>query len=133
MGLKKKGFGQGLWNGFGGKVEKGETIEHAAVREVQEEAGITPLGLKKRGKIDFYQFNGEVFEVHFFTATSFSGTPKEWEKLIPKWFDETEIPYDKMFPDDKIWLPMLLGGQKFSGEVWFDKDYKIVKHTIRAI
>lgn len=32
LGLKKRGFGQGLWNGFGGKVEKGETIEKAALR-----------------------------------------------------------------------------------------------------
>ena len=32
LGLKKKGFGMGRWNGFGGKVEKGETIEEAAKR-----------------------------------------------------------------------------------------------------
>lgn len=32
LGLKKKGFGEGRWNGFGGKVEPGETIHEAAVR-----------------------------------------------------------------------------------------------------
>jgi 8-oxo-dGTP diphosphatase/2-hydroxy-dATP diphosphatase len=32
LGLKKKGFGQGRWNGFGGKVEPGETIPDAAFR-----------------------------------------------------------------------------------------------------
>ena len=32
LGLKKRGFGQGRWNGFGGKVEKGETITNAAIR-----------------------------------------------------------------------------------------------------
>ena len=32
LGMKKRGFGQGRWNGFGGKVEKGETILQAAVR-----------------------------------------------------------------------------------------------------
>ena len=32
LGLKKQGFGQGRWNGFGGKVEKGETVEEGAKR-----------------------------------------------------------------------------------------------------
>lgn len=32
LGLKKKGFGEGRWNGFGGKVEKDETVSEGAVR-----------------------------------------------------------------------------------------------------
>ena len=32
LGFKKRGFGAGKWNGFGGKVEAGETIEDAAKR-----------------------------------------------------------------------------------------------------
>ena len=32
LGMKKRGFGEGRWNGFGGKVETGETIPEAAVR-----------------------------------------------------------------------------------------------------
>ena len=37
--MKKRGFGEGKWNGFGGKVEVGETIVEAAAREVKEECG----------------------------------------------------------------------------------------------
>jgi 8-oxo-dGTP pyrophosphatase MutT (NUDIX family) len=40
LGLKKVGFGQGKYGGFGGKVEAGETPEMAAVREMAEETGI---------------------------------------------------------------------------------------------
>ena len=32
LGMKKRGFGEGRWNGFGGKVEEDETIEEAAIR-----------------------------------------------------------------------------------------------------
>lgn len=32
LGMKKRGFGVGRWNGFGGKVEPNETIEEAAKR-----------------------------------------------------------------------------------------------------
>ena len=40
LGMKKRGFGQGRWNGFGGKLHEGETIEQAAKRETFEEAGV---------------------------------------------------------------------------------------------
>ena len=32
LGLKKRGFAKDRWNGFGGKVDPGETIEAAAKR-----------------------------------------------------------------------------------------------------
>jgi 8-oxo-dGTP diphosphatase / 2-hydroxy-dATP diphosphatase len=32
LGLKKRGFGEGKWNGFGGKVNPTETITDAAIR-----------------------------------------------------------------------------------------------------
>ena len=32
LGMKKRGFGAGRWNGFGGKVDPGESIEAAAKR-----------------------------------------------------------------------------------------------------
>ena len=41
LGLKKRGFGAGKWNGFGGKVESTDaSIAAAAAREVQEEANV---------------------------------------------------------------------------------------------
>jgi 8-oxo-dGTP diphosphatase/2-hydroxy-dATP diphosphatase len=40
LGMKKRGFGMGKWNGFGGKVEPAETVEDAALRELEEEAGL---------------------------------------------------------------------------------------------
>jgi len=36
LGMKKRGFGAGWWNGFGGKVQQGETIEEAAKRSTKE-------------------------------------------------------------------------------------------------
>ena len=32
LGMKKRGFGKGKWNGFGGKVQDGEEILDAARR-----------------------------------------------------------------------------------------------------
>lgn len=32
LGLKKRGFRKDKWNGFGGKIEPGESILHGAMR-----------------------------------------------------------------------------------------------------
>ncbi len=40
LAMKKRGFGAGRWNGVGGKIEAGETIVQAAVRECFEEIGV---------------------------------------------------------------------------------------------
>ncbi|HET6924778.1 MAG TPA: NUDIX domain-containing protein, partial [Candidatus Saccharimonadales bacterium] len=53
LAMKKRGFGQGLWNGAGGKVEAGETIEQAMIRECQEEISVTPTTFEKVAVHDF--------------------------------------------------------------------------------
>ena len=49
LGMKKRGFGAGRWNGFGGKVNIVEAIEDSAKREFREEAGIEVKNLNKVG------------------------------------------------------------------------------------
>lgn len=56
LAMKKRGFGEGKWNGAGGKVEEGETIVQAASRELMEETGINiaPDKLEARGVLHFH-------------------------------------------------------------------------------
>jgi 8-oxo-dGTP pyrophosphatase MutT (NUDIX family) len=42
LGMKKRGFGEGKWNGFGGKKEPAETMAECAQRELREESGVCP-------------------------------------------------------------------------------------------
>ncbi|XP_076169489.1 uncharacterized protein LOC143147783 isoform X2 [Ptiloglossa arizonensis] len=74
LGLKKRGFGIGKWNGFGGKVEAGETILQGAIREVKEECGLSAKDLTRIGLLEF-EFEGSevLFEVHVFETYNFSG------------------------------------------------------------
>jgi 8-oxo-dGTP diphosphatase/2-hydroxy-dATP diphosphatase len=138
LGMKKKGFGAGRWNGFGGKVEQGESIEDAAKREVQEEAGVTVDTLEEVGVIsfDFEEDQGKILEVHIFKADSFSGEPAESDEMNPQWFAVDQIPYEQMWSDDQYWLPMLLAGKHFEGNFLFDRpsdatySAKILKHEL---
>ncbi len=131
LGMKKRGFGAGRWNGFGGKLQEGETIEDAAKREMFEEAGITAHSLEKKGMIEFeFSANGDIFEVHIFRVNGFSGNPEESEEMRPQWFQVEEIPYDMMWPDDIHWLPLFLAGKKFKGKFIFGENDIILDHTL---
>lgn len=134
LGMKKKGFGEGKWNGFGGKVQEGESIEDAARREVTEEAGISVESLKKRGVIDF-EFEGDpvILEVHVFSANEFKGEPRESEEMKPRWFDIKKIPFESMWLDDRHWLPMLLSGKNFEGRFLFRGHDKILNYEVREV
>src|SRR5512140_2878868 len=95
LGMKKRGFGSGRYNGFGGKVEPGETIEDAAKRELMEEAGIVANDLEKVGQIDLtWEGKDGILEVHIFRTTEFRGVPTEGDEMAPQWFDVSEIPFD---------------------------------------
>nr|XP_044602799.1 7,8-dihydro-8-oxoguanine triphosphatase isoform X1 [Equus asinus] len=116
LGMKKRGFGVGRWNGFGGKVQEGETIEDGAKRELQEESGLTVDALHKVGQIVF-EFAGdpELMDVHIFRTDSVRGTPVESDEMRPQWFQLDQIPFEDMWPDDRYWFPLLLQKKKFHG------------------
>ena len=123
LGMKKRGFGVGRWNGFGGKLQVDETIEEAAKRETQEESGIEIQVLEKFGIVNFtFQGKEDMLEVHFFEIKKYSGEAQETEEMKPQWFVYSEIPLELMWPDDKFWMPLFLEGKKFQGEFHFDEE-----------
>ncbi len=129
LGMKKRGFGVGKWNGFGGKVKDGEDLFSAAQRELLEECGVqlqTNDALKKRGVIDFIFEDkpDEVLEVNFFSihADMIVGEPLETEEMKPQWFAHDDIPYASMWVDDPHWLPLLLDGKNFVGTFLFSAN-----------
>jgi len=134
LGMKKRGHGEGKWNGFGGKVEKGETIEEAARREIKEEAGIEVLKMNKLGILEFeYQGSSGNMEVHIFDVEEFEGSPTESEEMKPRWFDVDKIPYNQMWTDDQYWLPMFLDRKRFKGKFVFNESNEVVDYCLDEI
>lgn len=122
LGMKKRGFGAGRWNGFGGKVQDGESVQDAAKREVLEETGIIPLEFKERGFIEFdFEDGTKSVEVHIFEVTKFEGEPIETEEMKPEWFDLDKIPLDQMWAADREWLPLFFEGKNFKGRFLYDR------------
>ena len=122
LGMKKRGMGIGMWNGFGGKVEEGETIEQAIYRELEEESGIKTGTISKYGVIDFsFRDDPKELEVHIYKIQDFTCTPFESDEMRPEWFLIEEIPFENMWPDDIHWLPLLLEDKMFRGRFVMDK------------
>lgn len=134
LGMKKRGFGEGRWNGFGGKVHEGETIKESAIRELGEETGIKAEKLEEKGIITFeFKNDPKKLEVHIFHVEKYSGEPVETEEMKPKWFKHDEIPFDSMWPDDPYWIPLLLDGKKFGGKTMFKDQNTILENNIKEI
>ncbi len=119
---KKRGLGAGKINGPGGKLDPGEAPLAGAVREVQEEIGVTPTGVEQRGEIRFQFTDGLAMHGFIFLASGCTGELRETEEAAPLWAPVDGIPYTEMWADDAFWMPSLLAGRKFTGRALFDGD-----------
>lgn len=134
LAMKKRGFGEGKWNGTGGKVEPGESIEAAAVRECQEEIGVTPQNMILVGRLHFFMPDDPAFghDCSIFVTDTWQGEPHETEEMRPEWFHKQNIPYANMWPDDVIWMPLLLADKRFAGDVSVSHT-TVLSHTIKPV
>lgn len=119
---KKRGLGAGKINGPGGRIHAGELPLQAAIREVQEEVCVTPHDISECGDLSFQFVDGYSIHVHVFRAAGCEGEVQETPEAIPLWTPLEAIPYDEMWADDRIWLPLMLEGTPFSGRFVFDGD-----------
>lgn len=130
LAMKKRGFGEGKFNGVGGKVEKGESVVEACVREAEEEIGVkikaheVKSTLTLRALLRFYfDRKPEWNQVcHVFVAYKWDGEPIETEEMKPQWFPIAKLPFEKMWIDDPLWLPKVLVGESLEAEFHFSAD-----------
>ena len=119
---KKRGLGGGKVNGPGGKVDPGESVEQCAVRECQEELGIEVRNLEQLGEHKFQFVDGYSIHCWVFRTREFDGLPVETREAAPLWTRVDDIPFERMWEDDRIWLPLMIDGQAFSARWIFDGD-----------
>ncbi len=130
---KKRGLGAGKINGPGGRIEPNETPLQSAIRELQEEIGVTPTGLEHIGILRFQFLDGYRLHVTVFHATDCTGKLIETDEAVPFWQPISHIPYSKMWQDDPYWLPLLIAKQKFTGNFVFDHEQLLNHHITLSL
>ena len=137
LGMKKRGFGVGKWNGFGGKVESGETVREGALREMREECGvdIPSSALTEAGVLAFDFPDGSCgpLLVHVFKASGYTGKIEESEEMAPRWFETNSIPFDQMWQDDEHWFPLFLRDTRFTATFQFENLHTMVAHQVTPV
>ena len=119
---KKRGLGAGKITGPGGKLEPGESALECAIREVEEELGVTTHGTREAGEFAAQFSDGLAMHVAVFAADDYVGTLRESDEALPLWTELDAIPYAQMWPDNAVWLPELIGRRHFEAHFVLDTD-----------
>lgn len=144
LGLRKKvshGFGANLIAGIGGKVGdkkefKMETFDEALCREVQEEVGVTVTEFQKRAELIFlYPCNSEWDQfVIAYVVTGWVGELTETESMKPVVFPAAKLPWDRMWDDNRYFVPLILAGKNIRATFLFDKNNdKVIQKELSTV
>lgn len=98
----QRGHGEfeGLWEFPGGKIEAGETLEEAIIREIREELCVSILPQSKICTVcyDYHEFN---LVMHCFECKLVGGTMKLTEHKSARWLCSKELDSVKWLPADE--------------------------------
>mgnify|MGYP000604467105 CR=1 FL=1 len=131
---KQRGLGEGKLVGAGGKLEADETPRACVIREVQEELDVAISAPEKLGEFTFRFGDEDPRLVHVFRTDTVDGTPSASAEAVPRWFPADDLPYDRMWADDRYWLPHLLDGEPFEAHFEFDADgEQLLSKTVNTV
>lgn len=129
---KKRGFGKGFLNGYGGKQQLDDaTIEDTAIREMHEEGGVLAAkeSLEKVAVIDFFKGGKELFQSHVFFCHAWEGVFQETEEMeAAEEHYLSRMPYERMWASDRVWVPLICSGKKIRATSYYNEEMTKQEH-----
>lgn len=127
---KKLRIGQGKVTGYGGGVEEGESVAEAAIRELVQESRVSasPSDLVPRAILTIHNILDHglsVARIHVFTLAQWQGDPEETDEMGPPfWYPSYNLPYPDLMPAEGEWLPLIMDGFSFAGQIYYGKGLR---------
>ncbi len=140
--------GKAVWPdtllGVGGKVEPGEDVREAAIREFQEEAGATVTDLKLIGTLSWIDGENQNGINYIFVAHKYTGQLlSSCDEGKFEWIDIRDVMVDSRTAAHQLrYLPYLANGEHFSQHMHFEgpfskgaitKDFNSITYTNHRI
>jgi 8-oxo-dGTP diphosphatase len=120
-GSKKAGY----YDIPGGKIEDGETMEQAVIREFSEETGMNVNNLKYKGVMHI-EYPDKEFILNTFVANEYTGFPQDFMENSSEWIDISELLKKGKLLSSVIILNRVfiksLKSEKFSFEMYIKVD-----------
>ncbi len=109
------------YNGVGGKLERGESPEECAVREIREETGLEAKTLTYRGHLTFPFFDDEVdWLVFVYECFDFEGEIVESNEGSLHWIMDEDIPHLNIYEGDRPFLDVIYNSRdNFYGTFYY--------------
>ena len=95
------------WIAVGGKFEYGESPEDCALREVNEETGLTLNSYTYKGIVTFVSDKWGTEYMHLFLSDDFSGSLKECDEGELMWVEKEKVRSLYCWEGDKIFLSLI--------------------------
>ena len=104
---KENDLNHDKWIGVGGKFEDRESPEDCLLREVREETGLTLTEYRYRGLVTFVSDRWPTEYMHLFTATGWTGEPKECDEGVLEWIPRDRLLALPHWEGDAIFLDLI--------------------------
>ena len=100
----------GLWEFPGGKVEAGESLEGALLREIREELGMEIAVGSEIFTIE-HDYPTKFVRLHFFNCTVIQGEPQPLDVSELRWVTPTQLAEFEFPPADAELIQKLIAGE----------------------
>ena len=121
----------GKWIGVGGNLEKGETPQECAVREILEETGLRVNKPVLKGIITFPDFTPDNdWYTYVFKVTEFEGDLIDCDEGTLEWVSYEEILSKPTWEGDHTFLSWILEDKPFFSAKFSYKGEKLVESHV---
>jgi len=133
---KGRNIGMGKLVGVGGKQDNGETLDETQKRETSEEIKVEIKKMRKAAEIEFVFPHNPKYGgfVTGYVVEEWKGEPQVTDEAKSvNWYKFDNLPEERMWHDNTIWVPLILSGKNVKGKFVIGANDRVTEHTLEEV